>query len=278
MAAIRDLLYHDNGQLNWIGKGLAILVILLATWVVMSIIRYILNRFNEKNLTKISSNKAKTVNNLLYNVLRAVIYFVMITLILDLFGINTTSIIAAAGVGGVALAFGAQAIIADAISGFFLILDDEINVGDYVVLQGDYAGTIIAIHLRRTLIQAYSGAIYSIPNSEIKTIANFVRRDIQCDVSLPIPYDLSVDQVKDTVDRVAQITQRDYPDLFTKHPYYIGVAALNEFTYQVNVGGMTKPGNQWTGERTLRELFLKELDHVGINSSVTLNEVDDEQI
>ncbi len=278
MAEIRDLLYAENGQLNWIGKGLVILAILIATWIVMSAIRYVLSRFNEKELSKIPTNKARTVNNLLYNVLRVVIYFIMITLILDLFGINTTSIIAAAGVGGVALAFGAQSIIADAISGFFLILDNEFNVGDYVVLEKDFAGTVIAIRLRRTLIQAYSGAIYSIPNAEIKSITNFVRNDIHCDISVPIPYEVSVDDVKQTVERVAEITQENHDDLFTTHPFFIGIDALNEFNYVVNIGGMTKPGNQWIGARLLRELFLKEMRQIGVYRSITINEVQNEQI
>lgn len=256
------LFYDVSGKLTWPGKFLAILLILIGAFVLVRILRGLINRLNESRLQKIPINKAKTVNQLLFSLLRAVIYFFALTMILDLFGINTNSIIAAAGIGGVALAFGAQSIVADIISGLFILIDNEFNVGDYVTLEANYAGTVLSIGLRRTLIIAYTGVIYSIPNAQIKVIANYQRRNIQCDIRLPVDYRVSVDRIKTMIEELADRTRADHSDLYTTHPYFIGVEEMNNFNYVVLIGALTKPGDQWKGSRLLRELSLSALSEM----------------
>lgn len=277
MEALRDLFLTENGGLSFTGKILAIVIIILVAMLIMRVVRELLKRFNKKQMANISVGKTKTINNVLYSIIRVVVYFIAITLILDMFGINTSSIIAAAGIGGVAIAFGAQSIVSDVISGFFLLIDNEFQVGDYVILDKDYAGTITTINLRRTLIEAYSGAVYSIPNSEIKVIANHERNNIQADVKIAVPYRIPISEIKEIIEYVAEVSKQEYSDLYVEPAYFIGVDDMTDLTYTVTVGAVTKPGDQWRGARILRELILSELENREFYLDIEVEE-DDEQI
>ena len=113
------------------------IAIILVTMVVALIaVRLFLRHVEKLQMHHLSKGRVKTLNGILYGMARAIIIFIALTLVLDRFGINTSSVIAAAGIGGIAIAFGAQAIIADIFSGFFLLMDGQMEVGDWVVLDG----------------------------------------------------------------------------------------------------------------------------------------------
>ena len=101
-------------------------------------------------------------------------YFIIITVVLSIFGVNVSSILDVAGVGGIAVGFGAQTLVKDVISGFFIWMEGSISVGDIVDING-LTGEVESIAIRTTLVRNFNGNLYAIPNGDIRTVTNMSR-------------------------------------------------------------------------------------------------------
>lgn len=119
----------------------------------------------------ISERKAKTVDQLVFSVFKYVANFLMICHILSLFGVSVAGILAVAGVGGVAIGFGAQALVKDVITGLFILLEDQFGVGDSVTING-LEGRVEAIGIRATRLRSGNNDLHIIPNGSIGAVTN----------------------------------------------------------------------------------------------------------
>ncbi|MBU0278414.1 MULTISPECIES: mechanosensitive ion channel family protein [unclassified Gemella] len=152
----------------------------LTTKIILKISDYIMLtslKTNEKFGIKANIKRTDTLHKLINNLIKYLIYFIASIQILSVFGINTTGILASAGIVSVAIGFGAQSLVKDVITGFFLILEGQFDVGDYVKINNQSAfiaeGSVLALGLRSTKILANSGEIYFIPNSSINQVINY---------------------------------------------------------------------------------------------------------
>ncbi len=121
-------------------------------------------RLNEKTIAK-----SKTIRTFLKNTLDFILFFIIILIILSQFGINIIPLITGASVLGLAISFGAQTVVKDLISGFFILLEDQFNVGDYVKI-GNFEGTVHKLTMRLTVIRDQKGNLIYIPNSQITSV------------------------------------------------------------------------------------------------------------
>jgi small-conductance mechanosensitive channel len=248
-----------------------IIVLFVAGKIILKVLEKIIKKFfeeKEKNQTFYSS-KIETISKAIYSVVRFIIFFIIIVIILDMLGINTRSIIATAGVGGIAIAFGAQTIIQDFIKGMFLILDDMLMVGDYVDCAG-ISGTVESVGLRLTKIRDYDGSLHVIPNSQIQNIKNYNRGPQKAEVYFTLSYDVSLKEAKDIADRVAEkiLIDQECKDLFVEKPRFFEINDMTDLSYKVRITSTVKADSQYLVRRRLRELLKEEFERRNIKSSV----------
>ena len=134
-----------------------------------------------------------TLKSLVTSIFNYIMYFIILTIALSIFGVNVSSILAVAGVGGIAISFGAQTLVKDIISGMFIWMEGSIAVGDIVNING-LAGTVKSIAIRTTVVRDFNGNLYVIPNGDIRTFTNMSRGYKRAIVDVRCPYE--VDQAR----------------------------------------------------------------------------------
>lgn len=247
------------------------LIAKLVTIGIAVLIGYILIRMSKKLLDKIlnkndgtrGANPAKvaTITKLLYSIIKFIIIFILVNIILDSVGINTSSLIATAGIGGIAIAFGSQTIIQDFIMGIFIVIDDRIRVGDWVIAAGK-EGEVEQLNLRTTLVRDFNGSLHIIPNSQIKEVQNFNRGNNLAQVTFSLPYEISLKEAKEIIDTVAD-KLRDNPDFKGKvieEFKFFEVSSFEPIIYVVKMIATTKDGYQWAYQRAARSIVKEEME------------------
>ena len=163
---------------NLITKVIMILIYILVAIVVIAILNKIIEQaFKIQNKSKKEIKTFKTLISLVQNIVKYIVWFVVITTILSKFGISVEGIIASAGVVGIAVGFGAQTIVKDIITGFFIIFENQFDVGDYVKINSSGTtvaeGTVKSIGLRSTRINTISGELTILPNGSMGKLRTF---------------------------------------------------------------------------------------------------------
>lgn len=257
---------------NQTAKNLILLVLMIiAGKLILNFTQKVINRYfeeNEKN-NPLNSAKVETVSKALSSIVRFIIGFIIVIIILDMLGINTRSIIATAGIGGIAIAFGAQTIIQDFIKGMFMIIHDTIRVGDFVECAG-ITGTVESVGLRLTKIRDYDGSLHTIPNSQIQNIKNYNRGPQRAEVMFSVAYDTSLEEVKDICQKVAErlLSIEGFENIFVEKLRFLGVEDMTDLSYKVKATSVVIEDKQYEARRRIRELIKDELDQRGIQASV----------
>ena len=255
---------------------ISVLIVLLLCFVTLKIVNKIIRRFFNRNKNKLKRNPAKveTLSRIFYSVIRIIIIFIAITMILDIFGINTSSLIATAGIGGIALALGAQTLIADFVKGVLIIFDDKLRVGEWVICSG-VEGTVEEVNLRITKIRDYNGSLHIIPNSNITNVQNFDRGAQKSEAYFCVSNDTKLDDVKDMINTVSQQVKKipEYKKAFVEDISFFEISEFKDFSYTVRVTSQVKPGMQWEISRKVRELIKKEMENRKIKSSLLEEEI-----
>lgn len=252
--------------------AISIILVLLVSKIILNLLRKLIDKFLGGRVVKksdVNKNKISTISKALYSVIRVVIIFIAITMILDIFGINTSTLIATAGVGGVAIALGTQTLIADFIKGIFIILDDKIRVGEWIMAAG-VEGEVEALDFRVTKVRDFDGSLHIIPNSEITTVRNFNRGFMASEATFSVSYDTSLEEVKDMVAKVSnELSQmEEYKKVFKEKFEIFEIKDLNEFSYKVRIIARVRAGLQWEISRKARILIKKEMEERNIKSSL----------
>ena len=252
--------------------AISIILVVLVSKIILNLLRKLIDKFLGGRVVKksaVNKNKISTISKALYSVIRIVIIFIAITMILDIFGINTSTLIATAGVGGVAIALGTQTLIADFIKGIFIILDDKIRVGEWIMAAG-VEGEVEALDFRVTKVRDFDGSLHIIPNSEITTVRNFNRGFMASEATFSVSYDTSLEEVKDMVDKISnELSQmEEYKKVFKEKFEIFEIKDLNEFSYKVRIIARVRAGLQWEISRKARLLIKNEMEERNIKSSL----------
>lgn len=249
-----------------------ILIIIIASISVKlcnKLVDYImLTKDNANKKFKIKSNekRSETLHKLIRSAIRYTIYFIAFFQILSTLGINTTSIVASAGIASVAIGFGAQSLVKDIISGFFIILEGQFDVGDEVKLYNQAAfiagGSVMSLGLRSTKVRSGNGEIYFIPNGSINQVINYSLTYNLAEVKFSIQIDETIEVIEERIQKVLDIanTNDKYHNLIYKndklHISYIEQIADNILT--LNIVGKAKVGKKQSVETMLRKDFYNE--------------------
>lgn len=202
--------------------------------------------------------RIQTTSTIIISVSKYLIYFVAALMALDLLGINTTSILAGAGFAGLALGFGAQALIKDIISGFFLLFEDQYAVGDFVKIEG-CEGIVEEIQMRVTKVRDFGGELHIIPNGNISKVTNYRSDGLRIWIAVTI-------DIREDIDRAIEIFHKAMaeavPDLdgIIDVPKVLGVEEINELGARIRIWARGVPLKHWAIARDLNRILKKACD------------------
>jgi small-conductance mechanosensitive channel len=217
------------------------------------------------NLLSEAEKRAKTLGKIINSAGYVLVIGVAAMMVLSEFGINIMPIITGAGIAGLAVGFGAQNLVRDVISGFFLILEDQIRVGDVAKINGT-GGAVEAIKLRTTVLRDLEGVVHIYPNGEIKEVANMTKKFSYYVINVGVAYKESVDEVMDTLRSIgAELAQQpEFADLILDPLEILGVDDFGDSQVTIKIRIKTMPLKQWVVGRELRRRIKNTFDSKGI--------------
>ena len=255
----------DEGSLNLFGKAAAIIVIFIAIFIITRVVNHIVDKtMNNRRLTQLQINdrRMNTLSEILKKVVKYVLVFIGIVVSLDLFNINTTSIIATAGIGGLAIGFGAQSLVKDVITGFFILLEDQYAVGDYVKIGG-LEGIVEELGVRVTKLRDFTGELHIIPNSNIQIVTNRTRGAMRALVKISIAYEEDIERAIKVLEKVSEDLSKSNENII-EGPTVLGVTDFGGSDVVLTVVAKTKPMEQWAVERAMRKAIKEAFNREDI--------------
>ena len=250
-----DLIKRENGDINIFGKVFTIFAIFLVAYITISLTSKVINRsiLSKKENSK-SFMRIVTLVKLLNKVIKFLIYFLATTIALDIVGVNTSSLIATLGIGSLALSFGAQSLVKDVINGFFIILEDQYSVGDWVQIEGK-SGVVEELGIRTTTIKDYSGDIHIIPNGKISIVTNKQRGDMRAKVVFSVDLKEEPQKVIKLLGEKLDYLKKDKRIL--AGPNIWGVTGNGKDGYDITVAANAGPGLQFDVEYEIRQRVVE---------------------
>jgi len=248
-----------------IGGAIKILLILIASKIAIKFMIVIIDKFfenRERLRIKLEENRIKTLKNILKSIARYTIYFIAALPILDTVGVDIKGLIAAAGIGGLAIGFGAQNLVRDVITGFFILFEDQFTVGDYVDFDGK-SGIVEEMALRVTKIRDFSGDLHIIPNGAISKVTNRCRGNMRAKVDISIAYEEDIENAIEVLNKASQELLKE-TDAIVEGPTVLGVTSFGASDVVITTIAKTKPMSQWEVERLMRKRFKQAFDKAGI--------------
>ncbi|MBC8500009.1 MAG: mechanosensitive ion channel, partial [Candidatus Atribacteria bacterium] len=219
-------IFSPENLILWWGKLITIIIILVVAKIALSVI----NKLIEKSLIPLKKSKnyvkrisrANTLIPLLQSVSKYVIYFITGVIVLRELGIDTTAIIASAGVVGLAVGFGAQSLVKDVISGAFLLFEGVISVGDSVNI-GEHSGTVEVIGLRNIHLRKFSGELRVMSYGEIASFGNFNKGYMRAIVEVGVAYEQDIEKGMKALEEIADKWTEENKDIVLEPPIVQGV-------------------------------------------------------
>ncbi|HDR03636.1 MAG TPA: mechanosensitive ion channel family protein [Candidatus Marinimicrobia bacterium] len=271
MEHFKDWLAHlpEIANINWLalsGKLLTILFILVMARLLYSGIEKGMRRFlKHRAASGDAAGKARleTIMPLISSVFRYVIYFIALLLALSEAGVDTSALLASAGVLGLAVGFGAQNLVRDFISGFFIYFDGLIETGD-VITTGSITGSVERIDLRNTMVREFGGRLWSIPNGDIRSLGNFNRGWSRAVVEVGVAYEQPVALGIDNLKEIAEKWADENPDIWLEKPEVQAILALGDSAVSLRIVVKVKPMQHWATERELRRRIKDTFDEKGV--------------
>jgi small conductance mechanosensitive channel len=245
--------------------AIAVAVYLICRPIIRSVIKRIVsNRMAGEDETDIQQ-RTDTLSSVLVKIAGIMILLIAVITILPEFGVNITSLIAAIGIGGLAIAFAAQSLVRDFIAGFFILLEDQYSIGDVVSIAG-VAGVVEDIALRRTIIRDIDGNVHSVPNGKVELSTNMTRKYSRVNLNVSVGYGENLKHVIDTINKICQEMAKDpqWKDDFITTPSVLRVDKLGDSGIDIKIMGDTKPAKQWAIMGELRLRLKDTFDSEGI--------------
>jgi moderate conductance mechanosensitive channel len=252
-----------------------IAVIVAAAYGLLRILRMAVNRLETLLVRAMAARetapgaaamRVRTLINVLWTITSGFLWFIVVLVVLGLLGVNIGPILAGAGVVGLAVGFGAQYLVRDLVSGFFLLLENQIRVGDMAIINGTN-GMVEAVTFRTVVLRDQAGAVHVFPNGSINSLANTTMDWSACVIDISVSYREDPDRVMDVMRRVAEEMRAEPPyDQVMLEPIEIfGVDNFTDSTVIIKARFKTRPLQQQVVGREYRRRLKKAFDTEGIN-------------
>jgi small-conductance mechanosensitive channel len=253
---------------------LRIAIIVTAGYAIVKLLRAGLNRLESfliratektERAPGAAAQRIKTLASVLWTIANGFLWFVIILIVLSQFGVNVGPILAGAGVFGLAVAFGAQHLVRDLVSGFFLLLENQIRVGDMAIINGT-AGLVEAVTFRTVVLRDQAGVVHVFPNGTINTLANATMDWSAYVIDIAVYYWEDTDRVTEIMRRVAEDmrNEAEYRRLMLEPIEIFGVDSFTDSAVTIKARFKTQPSHQLTIGREYRRRLKKAFDAEGV--------------
>ena len=264
----RDLWDYFMSQEFWdmiFTVSVKILSIIIISYLVVWIGKKVIARVF---LIRVRNNERRqiTIVKLLQSVLSYLVYFSAIMGILSAVNIQVAGLIAGAGIASVAIAFGAQNLVKDVITGFFIILEDQFSVGDYVRINAA-EGTVMEIGLRTTKIKGGTGEQFIIPNGSITEVINFSINNSKAFIDMQVSLDANIEKVQKVIQDYLETLPTFHEELVTA-PVFLGITNTTSTEATIRITVETLPLKQYAISRIIRKDVIDILTKNGIPLAV----------
>src|SRR5262252_2005332 len=191
-------------------------IILILGYVTLRLIDSVLNRLRllvpAADIARVEQ-KTETLRHIIRNICKIILLVILTLTISSEFGINIGPVLASAGIAGLAVGFGAQSLVKDVISGFFILFEDQFSIGD-VVKVGDFSGVVERMTLRATVLRNLEGQVHVVPNGNIQNVTVMTKEWARAVLDLTISHKQELSNVFETLKDVGAQYARDWPDRF----------------------------------------------------------------
>lgn len=240
-----------NGGINisW-ANVLRMLVLIFATLCVERLIVFLLS------IKKSENRRTNTIVSIVSNMLKYVAAIVIFCGVLSMVGVNIGTILASLGVLALIIGFGAESLISDVVTGMFILLDNQYNVGDIIEVSG-FRGTVTDIGIRTTSITDTGGNVKIVNNSDMKNILNRSDNSSKAVCDFPVPYETDIASLEEKLPGLLEKIRNDHPDVFTSVPAYLGIQELGGSAVVLRFVADVGEADIYSGARILNhDLFL----------------------
>lgn len=268
MITLEKFIDHLNVEevlFTFFTKLISILLLIIAFVIVRQVINYLFEKTVNRSLAFYRQKVArqKTLAKLSHNVLNYTLYFFLFYWILSILGVPISSLLAGAGIAGVAIGLGAQGFLSDVVNGFFILLENQFDVGD-IINVGTVSGTVTNVGIRTTQIHDFDGTLHFIPNRNITIVSNKSRSNMRAQIDIPLFVHTNLDQISDIVTKINE-------EYVSKHPAIVGeptvfgptTNANGQFVYRINI--FTQNGAQFDIYAEFYKLYQKAILEEGID-------------
>lgn len=251
-----------------------VFIIMLGRISITVINRFIMRFFVLYPKLKMDQKKSTTLAGILKSIVKYTVYIIMIISVLNVLNIPTGTLLATAGIGGIAIGFGAQSLVKDVFTGFFILFEDQYGVGDYITID-NMTGTVEDIGLRITKVRSFNGDLHIIPNGEVKTVTNHTRGNSLAIVDTAIAYGADAEKAIAVLQELTDQYYREQPEEMVEKPEVLGITKLSESDVVIRTIVRTKPLSHWKIERDLRirilEAFKEEKIEIPYQKRIIIN-------
>lgn len=261
--ALQQAIHFKDRVWNWLTdadmwgsvlfSGIRILLIFILTRVIIKVVYKVIDRsLDRKTGGRLMSNTRRftTVGELLKNVVTVICNFVMVMLLLSEFHFDLAPLLAGAGVLGLAIGFGAQSLVKDVITGFFIILEDQFAVGD-VIQTGTYKGTVELIGLRTTKLLSSTGEVYIVPNGSITNVTNYSLANALAVVDVPVKMERGLESTLALIGEALKDIEKRNPNVLS-YPNVLGIQSMSTSEYVVRVAATCLPNARDEAQRQIQ--------------------------
>jgi len=244
--------------------------IILLSYIIIALLRRLSRRIlrvrSRRRPDSAMVHKAETIQTVTDSIIKYIVFFIAFMGILGVLGLGTAvaSLLAAAGIGGVVIAFGAQSLVKDVFSGLFMLFENQYAVGDYIEIDGE-KGTVTAVTLRTTSFKKFTGEIVTIPNGSITKLINYSYGDNIAVLDIPVSYDTDIEKASGIMQSLGLEYMASHDNIL-EEPHVLGIIEMAESSIVLRMIIRVQPLTHWETERALRRMIIEEFarSHVEI--------------
>ena len=247
-----------------------IVAILLVAFVLSRLLKLVAKHFSELGNrqglpSSVRSQQIRTLASVIYSIGVFVILFIATMQILALLGVNMGPLLASAGVAGIAIGFGAQTLVKDFINGFFILAENQYDIGDTVKIAG-VQGVVENMTLRKTVLRDADGTVHTVPSSDIQVVSNLTRDWTQVNLQVSVAYAVDSDKVIGLLKQVGDDLAHDpaFARMVVATPVVPGVEKVSGNSVEYLMTVKTAPGSQYAIKRELQRRIKVAFEKNGI--------------
>ena len=218
--------------------------------------------------TSEAERRAETLSSVLTNAARVLVLVFLLLMVLQEFGVNIAPLVAGAGIAGVALGFGAQSLVKDVISGFFLLMEDQFGVGDLISIDEKHVGTVERMTLRITQLRDAEGRAHYVPNGSINRVIVLSKEFSKALVDIEVGYDTDLDYIFSLLEGIGAELLKARPELVLEPTDVRGVESFGKDGCTIRTLTKCAPGKQFDVARLLRKRIIERFRAEGIASPI----------